>query len=246
MHGQEIEPPPPIPGDTVFEAREFTGAAGKVLRYRLLAPLEVEPGATYPLVLLLHGAGERGDENARQLIHGGKAWADEALRRRHPAFVVVPQCPADRRWVEVPWDGKEHAMPAEPSRPLGLTFELLTALQQELPIDAGRIYGVGLSMGGFGVWDVLQRKPELLAAAVPICGGGDPNYAAGFAATPVWVFHGADDATVVVDRSRAMVKALVAAGGQPIYTEYEGVEHDSWTQTFDNRLVWDWLFAQHK
>jgi predicted peptidase len=101
-------------------------------------------------------------------------------------------------------------------------------------------------MGGFGVWDLLQRKPELLAAAIPICSGGDPVYAERFAATPVWVFHGAADPVVAVDRSRAMVKALVAAGGKPIYTEYESVEHDSWTRTFDNLLVWDWLFAQRR
>jgi predicted peptidase len=96
------------------------------------------------------------------------------------------------------------------------------------------------------VWDILQRKPELLAAAIPICGGGDPAYAEKFVATPVWAFHGDADPAVPVGRSREMIKALRAAGGMPIYTEYEQVGHDSWTQTFANRLVWDWLFAQRK
>jgi predicted peptidase len=123
-------------------------------------------------------------------------------------------------------------------------FALVEALQQEFKIDADRIYGVGLSMGGYGVWDILQRKPALLAAAAPICGGGDPAFAATFKSTPVWAFHGARDALVIPDRSRAMVKALQTAGGRPIYTEYEDLDHDSWTATFDNRLVWDWLFAQ--
>lgn len=236
---------PPKP-EEAFEAREFKGAGGGVLRYRLLKPLDYDPAQKYPLVLFLHGAGERGEDNVRQLIHGGSLWVDPAMRRRHPAFIVAPQCPTDEKWVEVPWDLKTHDMPGEPSASLGLTFELLEALQKEFSVDASRLYGCGLSMGGYGTWDILQRKPELLAAAVPICGGGDPALAAKFKDVPVWAFHGGADPVVIPDRSRAMIAALVAAGGRPIYTEYEDVQHNSWTPTFDNRLVWDWLFAQHK
>ena len=228
----------------VFEARVFDGANGTKLPYRLLKPIDYDPQQKYPLVLFLHGAGERGDDNEIQLVHGGRNFADEAMRRRHPAFVVFPQCPAEKKWVEVPWVGKEHAMPAEPSESIAQVLELIASLQKEFSIDDQRIYGVGLSMGGFGTWDVLQRKPELLAAAIPICGGGDPAFAQAFKSTPVWAFHGAADPVVIPDRSRAIINALQAAGGQPIYTEYEGVGHDSWTETFDNRLVWDWLFTQ--
>ena len=242
--------PPTIPGADLFEAREFTGADGKVLKYRLLKPIDfdakADPPQKYPLVLFLHGAGERGDDNVRQLIHGGRNFADEALRKRYRAFVVAPQCPDKKKWVEVPWDAQEHTMPAEPSESLALTLELLESLQKEFPIDDGRLYGVGLSMGGFGTWDILQRKPELLAAAAPICGGGDPAFAAGFKSTPVWAFQGGADLLVVPRRSRDMIAALKAVGGRPIYTEYEGVGHDSWTPTFDNRQTWDWLFAQRK
>lgn len=244
MHAQDAAPPAdPL---AASEARVFRSADGASLPYRLLAPPQVDPQQRYPLVVFLHGAGERGDDNAAQLVHGGRNFADAPARRRHPAFVIFPQCPAERKWVDVPWDGRTHAMPAEPSGPLGSVLELVAALQQELPVDASRIYGVGLSMGGYGTWDVLQRKPELLAAAIIVCGGGDPAHAEKFAATPVWAFHGAADPVVIPDRSRAMIAALRAAGGRPIYTEYEGVGHDSWTATFDNRLVWDWLFAQHR
>ncbi len=243
---------PAVAGADKFEAREFTGSNGKVLKYRLLKPIDFEAKPKgddqqkYPLVLFLHGAGERGDDNVRQLIHGGGNFADEALRKRYPTFVVAPQCPEEKKWVEVPWDAQEHAMPAEPSESLALVFELLESLQKEFPVDENRLYGVGLSMGGYGTWDILQRKPGLLAAAAPICGGGDPAYADGFKATPVWAFHGSEDFAVAPRRSRDMIAALKAAGGRPIYTEYEGVGHNSWTPTFDNRLTWDWLFAQRK
>ena len=243
-------PKPPAAAKPVdlFEARIFDGEGEAALPYRLLKPLGYDQDADrkYPLVLFLHGAGERGDDNAVQLVHGGRNFADEALRRRHPAFIVFPQCPAEKKWVEVSWDWRRHTMPDDPGATMNSVFALLEALEKEFKIDAGRIYGVGLSMGGYGVWDILQRKPELLAAAAPICGGGDPAYAAKFKDTPVWAFHGAADPVVIPDRSRMMIKALEDAGGRPIYTEYEGVGHDSWTATFDNRLLWDWLFAQHR
>lgn len=246
MHAHDAITPPPTNPREAFESRIFRGDSDPGLPYRLLKPLDFDPKQTYPLVLFLHGAGERGDDNAVQLFHGARNFTDLAMRRRHGAFVIFPQCPAEKRWVEVPWDGKSHTMPAEPSAPLAAVFELVAALRQEFPVDERRIYGVGLSMGGFGVWDVLERKPELLAAAVPVCGGGDPAYAAAFKSTPVWAFHGEADPTVIPDRSRAMIKALQAAGGNPVYTEYEAVAHDSWTETFNNRFVWDWLFSQHR
>jgi len=243
---QDAITPKPVDPSESFEARVYETADGTKLPYRLLKPIDFDPQQKYPLVLFLHGAGERGDDNAKQLVHGGRNLADEALHRRHPAFVIFPQCPDEKKWVDVPWDGQAHDMPAEPSESIAAAFELVAALQKEFPVEENRIYGVGLSMGGYGVWDVLQRKPDLLAAAVAVCGGGDPAYAPAFKSTPVWAFHGAGDPLVIPDRSRAMIKALQAAGGRPIYTEYEGLGHDSWTQTFDNRLVWDWLFAQQK
>jgi predicted peptidase len=240
----KTESPPPDPYK-VFEARVY-GEGDAKLPYRLLKPLNYDAKQKYPLVLLLHGAGERGAGNDLQLVHGGRNFIDEAFRKRHPAFIVAPQCPAEKKWVEVPWDAKSHKAPADPGPTMKAVFGLLESLQKEFSIDESRLYGVGLSMGGYGTWDILQRRPELLAAAVPICGGGDPAYAERFKTTPVWAFHGDADPAVPVSRSRDMIQALQAAGGRPIYTEYEGVEHDSWTRTFDNRLMWDWLFAQHK
>jgi predicted peptidase len=168
------------------------------------------------------------------------------IRNRHPAFVVAPQCPAGKKWVDVPWESDRHELPEQPSETLGLVLALLELLPNEFSIDPDRVYATGLSMGGYGTWDLLSRKPELLAAAIPICGGGDPKYAAKLKNIPIWVFHGDRDEAVKVERSREMVAALEAAGGRPIYTEYEGVGHNSWAATYANRAVWDWLFAQRR
>ena len=230
----------------LFEAREFKDADGGALKYRLLVPQDYDPAKKYPLVLFLHGAGERGDDNERQLIHGMGDLVQPAMRKRHPAFVVAPQCPEEKRWVDVPWEAASHSLPEQASESLTLVLQLLAELPQEFSIDPDRIYVTGLSMGGFGTWDLLARKPELVAAAIPICAGGDPKHVARFKDIPIWVFHGDQDAAVKVERSREMVQALEAAGGQPIYTEYEGVGHNSWAATYANRAVWDWLFAQRR
>jgi predicted peptidase len=230
----------------VFEAREFKDFTGATLQYRLLVPQDYDPATKYPLVLFLHGAGERGDDNERQLVHGMGDLAKSDMRGRHPAFVVAPQCPDGKRWVEVPWEADSHELPEQASESLSLVLKLLEELSNEFSLDPNRIYVTGLSMGGFGAWDLLTRRPELVAAAIPICGGGDPKHVALFKGTPIWAFHGDGDETVKVKRSREMVKALRAAGGQPVYTEYEGVGHDTWTETYANRAVWDWLFAQRR
>ncbi len=227
-----------------FEGKTFQAENGLNLGYRQLSPQKIEKGETYPLVIFLHGAGERGDDNAKQLVHVAQELATDAMQSRHPCFVVAPQAPNETRWVEVDWGLESHKMPTKPSMPLAATFELLGQLKKDLPIDANRVYICGLSMGGFGVWDALQRQPEEFAAAVSICGGGDPALAKKFVNVPVWAFHGDADGAVKVNRSREMVQAHRKLGGSAMYTEYPGVGHNSWDVTAENRLVWDWLFSQ--
>ncbi|MCA8998348.1 MAG: prolyl oligopeptidase family serine peptidase, partial [Planctomycetaceae bacterium] len=132
------------------------------------------------------------------------------------------------------------------SKPLALVMALVDHFQIAQPIDPDRIYVVGLSMGGFGTWDLLQRQSEKYAAAVPICGGGDPTYAKKIGTVPIWAFHGDQDTVVKPHRSREMVQALRELGNPVIHTEYPGIGHNSWTPTAENRLVWDWLFAQRR
>jgi predicted peptidase len=231
----------------MFEAREFKSTKGGVLRYRLLKPLDYgadhgDAKHRYPLLIFLHGGGERGDDNLRQLVHGGRNLTDETFRRRYPAFIVAPQCPDDITWTSVILGTSYDSRPS----PLDLSLQVVDALQKEFSIDADRLYCVGISMGGDGAWEVLRYKPKLLAAAVPISSYGDPGTVAAFAATPIWVFHGETDGINPVDGTRSMVKALADAGGRPIYTEYPGVGHDAWTPALDDRHMWDWLFAQCK
>jgi predicted peptidase len=229
-----------------YEARVYTDGAGARLPYRLLRPPAYDPQTKYPLVLFLHGAGERGDDNRAQLIHGANDFAGDENRQRYPCFVVAPQCPNGQQWVEVPWSGAAHAMPEKPSEPLRLTLELLDRLEREFSIDVRRIYVTGLSMGGFGVWDILARQPTRFAAAVPVCGGGDLATAKRLAAVPIWAFHGAQDGAVKPSRSRDMIAALRQAGGSPRYTEYPDAGHDSWTATYRDPEMMAWLFAQRR
>lgn len=239
----------PARGDdrvTLFEARMFSAPTGQTLPYRLLSPPEVQPDTKYPLVIFFHGAGERGTDNTAQLVHVVKELATEEMRKRYPCFLVAPQCPNGHRWVEVDWSSEAHSMPEEPSLPMSLTIAMLENLKTALPIDADRIYVAGLSMGGYGTWDLLQRRPDDFAAAVPICGGGDPAFASRMKDIPIWVFHGDQDTVVKPARSRQMVDALRAIGAPVIHTEYVGVSHNSWAPTASNRLVWDWLFAQKR
>jgi len=229
-----------------FEPSAFESSTGFKLPYRMISPPQGDAPEAFPLLLFLHGAGQRGTDNSAQLDHLGKELSDIAVRKRYPCYVVAPQCPEDEQWVDTPWTEMSHTMPEEPTVPLQATVELIDNLTKSFPVDPLRIYAIGLSMGGFGTWDLLQRYPELFAAAVPICGGGDPAYAQLLSDVPVWAFHGDADDVVHVQRSREMVHAMQRVGGRPIYTEYPGVEHDSWTESAQNRLLWDWMFSQKR
>lgn len=235
-----------------FEAFQFKVLAedGHVLPYRYYRPSHLEAGQKYPLVLFLHGAGERGIDNRLQFFRFGetvKFW------EKYPCFVIAPQCPpksggrdGESVWVQTGFGDPEHTMKSVPPWPMRLAMKLLdqTIAENAANVDMDRIYVTGLSMGGFGTWDILQREPGRFAAAMPVCGGADLAYARQLAQVPLWVFHGSADTTVQPRRSRDMVAALTAVGGHPKYTEYPNVGHDCWSRTYSNPEVWDWLFAQ--
>lgn len=239
---------PRVFAEELYQPLVFTNEKGLKLNYRLMVPEAYDPKGTekYPLVLFLHGAGERGDDNEKQLIHGTKEFAKPENRKKYPAFVVVPQCPEGKRWVEVDWTLDAHQQLPEDSDTVKLVLQLITKLQKDYRIDQQRQYVTGLSMGGFGTWDLITRHPDMWAAAAPVCGGADEATAAKVAKLPIWTFHGDKDTVVKPSRSRNMVEALKKAGGEPRYTEYPGVGHDSWNPTYADPKLLEWMFSQRR
>lgn len=220
------------------------------LPYRFHQPEKLERGKRYPLVLFMHGAGERGLDNRRQLyrLAGVKFW------EKYPCYVLSPQCPPKNNsipyseyvWVDTEFGDSVHSMKIFPTWSMKLAMDLLDKVIKSNKIDRSRIYVTGLSMGGFATWELIQRMPDKFAAAVPVCGGGDLEYAPKLSLIPLWVFHGDADKRVPVQRSRNMVEAITKKGGHPNYTEFPRVGHDSWTLTYKNSEMWDWMFTQSK
>lgn len=213
-----------------------------VLPYRFYQPDIEDKEKRYPLVVFFHGLGERGNDNRTQF----KRFDPVPFWLKHPCYVIAPQCPVESLWVETKFGGISHHMQESPTWPMQLSIELVKQIIDKNNVDTSRVYVTGLSMGGYATWEILQREGHLFAAAMPVCGGGDLNYVDKMLLTSLWVFHGAADRTVPVDRSRNMVAAIRGSGGNPKYTEYPGVDHDSWTRTYQNPEVWDWLFQQIK
>lgn len=235
-----------VPIESLYEPREYVGANNQSLKYRLLKPYQYSFGKKYPLIIFLHGAGERGSDNLITLKHGAKDFADEARRKEFPAYVLVPQCPKEKKWSEVDWSKESSTLPDQASDTMQLLKELVDEMVENAGIDTDRIYITGLSMGGYGTWDAIARYPNFFAAAAPICGGGDPKTVDRFRNLPIWCFHGAKDPVVKVIRSQEMIDAIKKAGGNPRYTEYPDLQHDSWTVTYKNPEFYTWLFAQRK
>jgi len=230
-----------------FKAIEYESPKGGKLLYRLLTPVAAEPGRKYPLVLYLHGAGGRGSDNTRQLTDADfcpKLLNKANFLGRYPCYLIAPQVPHRKRWVEVHWGLREHTMPADPNEHMRMALEVVDAALSQYPVDPNRVYVTGPSMGGFGTWDAIQRRPGFFAAAIPVCGGGDAAQAPKLAKMPIWVWHGDSDRSVPTSRSRDMVAAIRAAGGKPLYTEAPNCGHRVWPQVYGSAQVWDWLFAQ--
>ncbi|MCB1234297.1 MAG: prolyl oligopeptidase family serine peptidase [Verrucomicrobiae bacterium] len=179
----------------------------------------------WPLLVFLHGAGERGDNLELLKKHGPPKLI--AAGRRFPAIVVSPQCPENGWWPEEP------------------VMEFLDSLEKTYRVDTDRVYLTGLSMGGYGTWAFASRAPERFAAAVPICGGGVPYFMRKLKDLPLWIFHGGKDTAVPIEESGRLVEALKKAGNATVqFTVYPEAGHDSWTAAYDTEALWDWLFAQ--
>ncbi|MCX7638378.1 MAG: prolyl oligopeptidase family serine peptidase [Cyclobacteriaceae bacterium] len=206
------------------------------LPYRLLQPEKAKSGKKYPLIIFLHGAGERGRDNEANLKYITDLFLNPYNRKKFPAFVMVPQCPQQKWWAPQNWSDK-------PASPADLVIRLADDLVKSYPIDVSRIYLMGLSMGGNGTWYLLTRYPDRFAAGVPICGWGNRELIPAMKDIPVWAFHGDKDPVVPAEKSRELISALQNAGGHPRYTEYKDTGHDSWTPALNEPELLKWLFS---
>ena len=204
-------------------------------RYRLLRPEGADAQKKFPLVIFFHGAGERGSNNTDQLKYFPTWMTSDALRKKYPCFILAPQCREGYRWSAV-----------DMTTDMQAALKALDQVVETEAIDTDQILVTGLSMGGAATWEVAMRLPERIAAAVPVCGKSEEQYAELAKDVPLWVVHGDADKVIPVDCSRSLVAAVKEAGGNPKYTELPGVGHDSWTAAYHDEELLDWFFKQHR
>lgn len=245
----------------MFEKRSLT-FNGTKLKYRLFVPVDYDSTQSYPLVLTLHGSGERGNDNETQIVNHRLAtsWADPVNQANYPTFVVSPQVPSGGSWVTTPV--------------VGTTMAILDSMAREFNIDENRLYVTGLSMGGFGTWNFISHFPHKFAAAIPMSGGGNPDALPAITHMPIWNFHGESDGVVPANFSRVMmlgleeagevvhythcefgdcegltnaeIEALINIGETILYTEYAGGGHVIWAESYDFPLLFPWVFQQYR
>ena len=229
------------------EAKTWKSPNGGTLPYRLHLPAKPEPGKLYPLVIHMHGAGSWGTNNVDQIKTGGADFISWAKRHGEEYVFLAPQTPRRCKWVDSPWENNKSTMKEKPTASLRMAMEIIDDAIARYPVDRDRVYVMGISMGGYAAWELMQRRPELFAAGLPCCGGGDVAQAPRLTDIPIWAFHGSEDKAVPVCRSRDMVAAIKAAGGKKIlYREYKGLGHNVWTPTFSDDKVFEWLFSQRR
>ena len=225
----------------------FSNGSKQTMPYRLLSPDCIEAGCKYPLVVFLHGHGERGTDNEKQLIHGGAVFTNPRNQEQYPAFVVFPQCNGHA------WTSKFNANAFLPDADvpdetlnekmvMGLISELITTY----PIDIDRIYLMGISMGAIATYDLTCRHPEVFAAAVPICGAVNPERLSNVRNINFMIFHGQADSEVPVICSRQAYKTLRGLGANVDYIELDGAGHECWHYAFNHPRLLPWLFAQER
>lgn len=235
-------------------SKEFFVSKNDTLKYRMLLPKGFSEDKQYPLILVLHGAGERGNDNEAQLVHGSKLFSDEKNREAFPAIVIFPQCPKDDYWSNVKIDRSKKGLDkfkyqkaGKPTKSMELVSNLMDDISNKSYINKNKIYVGGLSMGGMGTFDILNRRPDMFAAAFPICGGGNPKSVTTYAnKVSLWVFHGGNDDVVHPYFSLIMVAALQKQGSDVKLTYFENDNHNSWDSTFSEPNLLKWIFSKSK
>jgi predicted peptidase len=209
-----------------LQAQQLEKISKSGLKYLEYIPQVDEENEEFPLLIFLHGMGERGDDLNRLKVHGPPSFLDN--RKDFPFITISPQCPDTIIWNEE------------------ILLPFYDEIVEKYPIDKSRIYISGLSMGGYGTWLSICAKPNMFAAAAPICGGGDSEKLIAVKELPIWVFHGAKDNITPISRSEKMVNQLKKLGNVVKFTIYPEANHDSWTQTYANPKLYDWFLSNKK
>lgn len=224
------------------------GIQSDPLQYRLYVPASYDPAQSYPLLVYLNGAGSRGTDNKKQLDNLAPLINPLIDNEEYPCLIAVPQLPGDKQWVNTSWsEGSYSQENVEESDSMKMLMGMIADLQKTYSVDAGRLYLMGQSFGGYGTWDAVTRYPDKFAAAIPMCGAGDPSKASLIKDMPLMVLHGDADGSVPVAGSRDMVAALKEVGSCVTYFEYKEMDHYVQRRLFEQPELWiPWLFSQER
>jgi predicted peptidase len=222
----------------LFEFRIFANSKGDTLLYRILKPIDYDSTKKYPLVVSLPYGGQPGTDTIRQIEGAAAAelLSSDINRKKYPAFLFIPHCPPGSGWGGIPNYPQVDA----------LVYEAISSLDEQFAIDTNRRYVTGISRGGYGSWNFICTRPDMFAAAIPVCGGGDPSSASKAVHVAIWAFHGKLDKNVPVSGSRDMINAIKSAGGNPKYTEFPDEGHNIWYKVSTTPGLLDWLFEQKR
>lgn len=235
--------------------KEWLFQSGDTLPYRILLPKDFDAAKKYPLIMFLHGRGESGTDNEKQLTHGAKLFLADSNRNNFPAIVVFPQCPVNSYWsnVQMVAAGSKNAArtfyftkEGEATVAMKMVMSLMHNLSVRYKLLENQVYVMGLSMGGMGTFELVRRMPNTFAAAIPICGGANPATAGSLTKTNWWVFHGGKDDVVLPEYSENMVKAMKRYRASVKFTLFPTANHNSWDPAFAQPDLLTWLFKQKK
>ena len=236
---------------TLFSKEQFV-KGGDTLQYRMLLPENFDEKKQYPVLFFLHGAGERGTNNEAQLIHGSKLFLNPENRKNFPAIIIFPQCPQDDYWANVIiGDGKKlerfsFQKGGKPRKSMELLIALVAKIKSEKFSDKDRFYVGGLSMGAMGTYEILRRKPNVFASAFAICGGDHVENVKKYKHVPLWIFHGAKDSVVPIQKSEIVVNELKRLNSDVKFRVYPDANHNSWDPAFAEPDFLTWIFSYRK
>ncbi len=228
---------------------------GDTLPYRILFPVQFDPTKKYPVLFVLHGSGERGNDNVAQLKYGTDLFLRDTIRENYQAIIIFPQCPASSFWSNVKMTKDSATQKTKfvfttnepPTKAMTLLLGLVHEFLEKPYTNKHKMYVGGLSMGGMGTLEIIGREPNVFAAAFSICGGDNTLNAKKYAKkVPLWFFHGEKDSVVPYEHSESMVAAVKEAGGNPKYTLYPNDDHNSWNDAFAEPLLIPWLFSHSR